>query len=74
MAQHEYMAENYVKPIAVAIRYLDGNKYPLEYYMWYGREGLERSYNFNSRLSSSDKTKYNNYQEIVNNNTDVKCN
>jgi len=74
MAQHEYMAENYVKPIAEAIRSLDGNKYPLEYYMWYGWEGLERSYNFNSRLSSSDKTKYNNYQEIVNNNTDVKCN
>ncbi|WP_417363432.1 hypothetical protein [Galbibacter sp.] len=71
-AQHTYMAENYVKPIAEAIRSLDGNKYLLEYYMWYGWEGLEK-YDFENRLANGLDTKYNNYQEIVNNNTSVKC-
>lgn len=39
-AQHQYMADNYVIPIAKAIRYLDGNKYTLDYYMAFGWEGL----------------------------------
>lgn len=42
--------------------------------MWYGWEGLESTYKFNDKLTSNVRTNYNNYQELVNNNTDVKCN
>ncbi|MDD7915282.1 hypothetical protein [Polaribacter ponticola] len=39
-AQHQYMADNFVKPIAEAVRKIDNNKYSLEYYMDYGWDGL----------------------------------
>ena len=72
-AQHVYMAENYVKPIASAIRQLDNNRYPLEYYMWYGWEGLEGE-DFQNKLTSELISKYNNFQETVNGTTKFKCN
>ncbi|WP_075343281.1 hypothetical protein [Tenacibaculum agarivorans] len=40
-AQHQYMAERYVIPIARALRELDGYSYPLDHYLMYGWEGLE---------------------------------
>ncbi|MBN4048449.1 hypothetical protein JYU17_00585 [Flavobacteriaceae bacterium AH-315-O20] len=41
-AQHQYMADTYVKPIAIAIRTLDNDKYPIDYYMAFGWDGLAR--------------------------------
>ncbi|WP_164914153.1 hypothetical protein, partial [Aquimarina sediminis] len=44
-AQHNYMTEKYVIPIAKAIRELDNNKYPLNHYMGFGWDGL-RDYDY----------------------------
>jgi hypothetical protein len=71
--QHAYMAENYVNKIADAIRQLDGNKYPSEYYKWFGWEGLEE-YDFKNKLSPNLETQYNNFQTTVNENTSFYCN
>jgi len=72
--QHEYMAENYVTPIAMAIRELDNNRFDLSYYMWYGWEGLENSYQFKNRLSEAQKTDYINKKHQINATTNVNCN
>lgn len=45
-AQHQFMADNYVKPIAQAMRELDGFRFPLENYMGFGWDGL-RAYGYN---------------------------
>jgi len=44
-AQHQYMADNFVKPIASAIQQLDGFRYDLEHYMGFGWDGL-REYGY----------------------------
>lgn len=41
-AQHQHMADKFVKPIAEAIRELDNNRYPLEDYMGFGWDGLRK--------------------------------
>lgn len=41
-AQHQHMADKYVKPIAQALRKLDNNKYPLNDYMGLAWDGLRR--------------------------------
>lgn len=41
-AQHQHMADNYVKPIAEAIRELDNNRYSLEYYYSFAWDGLRK--------------------------------
>lgn len=43
--QHQFMADHYVKPIAEALRSLDGNKYPLEDYLGFAWDGL-RAYGY----------------------------
>lgn len=68
-AQHYYMTENYVKPIAAAIRELDNNKYPIEYYMGFGWDGLAR-YGLKSKMLTETQILENErLQKIVNNNT-----
>ena len=63
------MAENYVTPIARAIRELDNNSYPLEHYMGYGWDGLRRfGYNLDL-LTSAESSDYYQKQGIVNNNS-----
>ncbi|WP_298546153.1 hypothetical protein [uncultured Aquimarina sp.] len=42
LAQHTYMTENYIIPIAKAVRELDGNRFPLNDYLGYGWDGLKR--------------------------------
>ena len=44
-AQHQYMADNFVKPIASAIQQLDSFRYDLEHYMGFGWDGL-RAYGY----------------------------
>jgi len=80
-AQHQHMADKYVKPIAEAIRKLDNNQYPLEYYMGFGWDGL-RSYGFDGyfnngnwvNLNKDQSTEYYRKQKIVNDNTNLKGN
>lgn len=50
--QHEHMADKYVRPIAEAIRELDNNRYPLDYYWGFAWDGL-RPYGFNQYLDSN---------------------
>lgn len=80
-AQHQHMADNYVKPIAEAIRTLDNNSYPLEYYMGYGWDGL-RKYGYDGYwdngnwvdLDKSTSTTYYQNQKTVNDNTNIQSN
>ncbi len=67
-AQHAYMAENYVKPIARAIKQLDNNRYPIDYYMGFGWDGL-RSYAYSGLLSNEDSNRFDELKTIVLNNT-----
>ncbi len=75
-AQHVYMVENYVTPIAKAIRELDNNKYPLNHYMGFGWDGL-RNYDYQGTLTPEESTELYNLQAIVNQNTEfnpINCN
>ena len=67
-AQHTYMAENFVKPIARAIRELDNKRYNLNYYMGFGWEGLE-AYDFKGILTVADEVEFARLRKIVNDNT-----
>ncbi len=81
LAQHQHMADNYARPIAEAIRRLDNNSYPLEYYMGYGWDGL-RKYGYDGYwdngnwvdLDKSTSTEYYQNQKTVNDNTNVQSN
>jgi len=81
VAQHQHMADKYVKPIAEAIRKLDNNQYPLEYYMGFGWDGL-RTYGYDGyydngqwvNLNKDQSTEYYKKQKIVNDNTKLKGN
>jgi hypothetical protein len=68
IAQHVYMAENYVTPIAKAIRALDNNKYPLNHYMGFGWDGL-RAYDYQGILTPEESNEFYHLQAIVNENT-----
>ncbi len=63
------MAENYVVPIATAIRNLDNNRYPLDYYMGFGWDGL-RAYAHEILLSDEDEALFASYQQLVKNQTE----
>ena len=72
--QHEYMAEKYVKPIAEAIKQLDGNRFSIDYYYWYAWEGLEQTYSFKSQLTEGQIKEYQQKKSRVNDTTSFKCN
>ena len=72
-AQHVYMKENYVLPIAEAIRTLDNNRYPINYYMMFGWDGLE-SYDFENTLTDEVLDDYYTKRKTVNDNTLIDCN
>ncbi|MBD1259902.1 hypothetical protein HZY62_04830 [Maribacter polysiphoniae] len=73
-AHHVYMIENYIKSIALAVREIDGNKYPLNYYMAYGWDGLRDAGYDIARLTDSQDTSYKNLKEVVENNFNETCN
>lgn len=81
VAQHQHMADKYVKPIAEAIRQLDNNQYPLEYYKGFAWDGL-RTYGYDGyynngnwvNLNKDQSTEYYKKQKIVNDNTKLKGN
>lgn len=71
VAHHVYIIENYVKKIAASIRVLDGNKYPLSYYMAYGWDGLT-SYGYTAkRLTKSENFKNQQLRVIADSNTSI---
>lgn len=72
--QHEHMAEKYIKPIAQAIRQLDGNRFNIDHYYWFAWEGLEKTYLFKSKLTESKKKEYKRNKSRVNDTTNFKCN
>lgn len=74
IAQHEYLAEHYAKPIVEAIRLIDGSRYATEHYMGYGWEGLENTYKFKSHLSLSQRNIYSQKKAQINSTTNVRCN
>jgi hypothetical protein len=70
------MADNYVKPIARAIRKLDNNEYPIKYYMSFGWNGLRtfgyKGYKDKGKWVSLDKSKDTEYyknEKVVLDNT-----
>ncbi len=70
------MAESYVIPIAKTIRILDDNKYPLDYYMGFGWDGL-RAYDYQGILRAQESKDLYDLQPIVNENTNfnpINCN
>ncbi len=69
MAQHIYMMENYVEPIAKAVREMDNNKYPLNHYLGFGWDGL-RAYDYRGTLTTEESNELYRLQAIVNENTD----
>ena len=73
-AHHTYMVENYVKRIASAVRELDNRRFPLNYYMAYGWEGLEESGYTASRLTEGQDTENKNLRAIVEANFNEFCN
>ncbi|WP_103072710.1 hypothetical protein [Aquimarina sediminis] len=72
-AQHNYMTEKYVIPIAKAIRELDNNKYPLNHYMGFGWDGL-RDYDYQGLLTAEESNELYHLQAIVNDNTNFNPN
>ena len=69
---HIYMTENYIIPIASALRQLDGNKYPIDYYKAFAWDGL-RAWDANSLLGMQMDTQYNDYQTTVLQNSNIPC-
>ena len=61
-AQHQHMADKYVKPIAQSLRQLDNNKYPLNDYMGLAWDGLRRygwdGYFDNGNWVTLDRSQY----------------
>lgn len=71
--QHIYMTENYIDPIANALRSLDNNKYILDYYKGFAWDGL-RAWDANGLLSMEMDSRYSNYRNTVIQNTEFNCN
>tara|TARA_R110002167_G_scaffold230458_2_gene435672 strand:- start:1017 stop:1820 length:804 start_codon:yes stop_codon:yes gene_type:complete len=65
-ASHTYMVHNHVLPIANAVREFDNNTYGIDYYMWFGWQGLSDigKITYPQLLTSSQETNYINLQQI----------
>ncbi len=53
IAQHQYMQDNFIIPIAQAIKELDNHRYPLEDYLGFGWEGLKEDYQYDQYIDSN---------------------
>lgn len=71
--QHIYMTERYIQPIASALRQIDENRYPLDYYKSFAWDGL-RLWDANGLLSIEEDTRFNSYRNIVIKNSKIPCN
>jgi len=70
--EHVYMTEQYINPIASALRKLDDFSYPIDYYKSYAWDGL-RHWDASSLLSMTENSNYFNYRAIVEANTSLSC-
>lgn len=70
--QHIYMTENYIIPMAKALRSIDGNRYPTDYYKSFAWDGL-RIWDANELLSMEMDSIFYNYRNIVINNSIIDC-
>lgn len=70
--QHIYMTEKYVNPIASALRQLDNNRYPVDYYKAFAWDGL-RVWDANGLLSMKENSQYEKYRNIVIKNSKISC-
>lgn len=62
-----------VIPIAETIRNLDNNRDPLEDYMGFGWDDLERTYKFRNRLSETKKSAYRERINHIKNTSNFNC-
>ncbi|RAJ22989.1 hypothetical protein LX77_02148 [Gelidibacter algens] len=69
---HPYMTLNYINPIASALRTLDGNRYPIDYYKSFAWDGL-RKWDVSNLLGIEGPPKLDGYRNIVNSNTNLSC-
>ena len=70
--QHIYMTERYINPIASALRQIDGNKYPLDYYKAFAWDGL-RDWDANNLLSMQENSNNETHRKTVINNSTIPC-
>ena len=56
-ADHELMIEQYIKPIARALRQVDNYRYPLDNYMSYAWDGLNK-YNYSNQYLTEELKAY----------------
>lgn len=64
--------EQYINPIADALRNLEGNRYPLDYYKSFAWDGL-REWDANNLLSMEMDTNYYSFRNTVINNSEIEC-
>lgn len=64
---HIYMVENYITPMAEALRKLDNNQFPADYYKSLAWDGL-RQHDYNNV-----STNYDGYRNTVISNSTIKC-
>lgn len=69
---HPYMTLNYITPIASALRQLDGNRYPVDYYRSFAWDGL-RKWDVSSILNIKQSAEFDAYRVIVDSNTHLSC-
>jgi len=73
VAQHSYMTEKYVTPIAQALRQLDGNRFDVSYYKPFAWQGLKQyglnGYYENGNLVHLDDSEFRNKMQQVLNST-----
>jgi hypothetical protein len=73
-AQHTFMVANHVEPIALAVRSLDDNRYPLENYLAFGWEGLYDLGVLANVITSQDVSNYINLSSIpLNDSYETSC-
>jgi hypothetical protein len=74
IAQHQYMQDVFVIPMAKAIRQLDNYRFPLEDYLGFGWEGLKKDYDYdhyidgNGQVQTMTPAQYN---ELINRKNEI---
>ncbi|WP_136468832.1 hypothetical protein [Flagellimonas onchidii] len=56
-AQHDYMSERFIKPIAQALHQFDGGKFTLKDYESLAWVGLEETYNYLGRMTEAERNR-----------------
>ena len=68
-AEHSYMAQYFIDPIASGLREFDENTHPLENYKYFAWEGLKNRGIFNEYITQAELTNLANLAQIVTNDT-----